>query len=145
MLDETTNSDWKTDWIYQLVFREVEDAWQQCLHVRKRDSKVWRYVLVAETTSTFDSVCVGRTVRAWVRDESGLREIGLEEYEQHVKKIRGSIYPFILFTFNISENRQQVAISQREASRAGFGRNYLIEGEGEQAHLVVDAKGGWIS
>ncbi len=91
MLDETTNSDWKTDWIYQLVFREVEDAWQQCLHVRKHDSKAWQYVLVAETTSTFDSVCVGRRVRAWVRDESGLREIGLEEFEQHEKKIRGRI------------------------------------------------------
>ncbi len=81
-----------------------------------------------------------------MRDESGLRQIGLEEFEQHQKKIRGSIYPFILFTFDISENRQQVAISQQEASRAGFGQNYLIEGEGEQAHLVVDAKGGgWIS
>jgi hypothetical protein len=142
--DPPAVADWHSDWLYQLVFREVEDAWKWCRRVP--NSKAWQYVLVEEWSAARDSMCSGRLVRAWVRDSDGLREISLEEHKQHKRKIHSRIYPFVIVSFHIRPDRRKVVLGRREANTAGRGCGYLVEGEGETARLVRDpAAGFWIS
>lgn len=142
MSDQTDELDWRTDGIYQLVLQKVEKTW---LDWCKPDAKFWRYVLVEEYSLATRSHS-GNMVRGWVRDENGLREISLEEYKQHRRKIHGRIFPFVLVSFHIHANRQRITIKTLQASTADTGGEYLIEGEGDAAKLVFDPEGGfWIS
>ena len=136
--------DWQTDWLYALVLREAERDWQWCSRVPDRD--VWRYVLIEEWSSANDSTCRGKVVRDWVRDGDGRREIGLDEYKQHKRRIRGRIYPFVIMEFHIQPNRERVVLGHRQASTAGTGCRYLVEGQRDEAKLERDPTGGaWIS
>jgi hypothetical protein len=136
--------DWRTDWLYGLVLRNAERWWEWCSRVP--DRKVWRYVLIEEWSSAKDSMCRGKVVRSWIRDAEGLREISLEEYKQHKRKIHRRIYPFIIMEFHIQPNRKHVVLGNRQASTAGRGSRYLVEGEGDQAELIPDPTGSsWVS
>jgi hypothetical protein len=110
------------------------------------DAKVWQYVLIEEWSSNNASMCSGKVVRAWIRDAEGLREISLQEYKQRKRTIHGRIYPFVLMAFHIQADRQRVVLGSRQASTAGRGSRYLVEGEGEGANLTPDPTGGfWVS
>ena len=85
-------------------------------------------------------------MRAWFRDNDGLNEISIQKYKQHKKKIRGRIYPFILIRFHISPDRRLVVYGQTEASTAGSGCRFIVDGDGASATLRPDPDGGfWIS
>ena len=136
--------DWRNDWLYTLVLREADSAWQWCNQVPERD--FWRYVLVEEWSSASGAHCGGEVVRAWIRDGEGLREITMAEYEQQKRRIRGRMYPFILVQFHIEPERTRVILGRREASTAGTGHRYLVRGEGDKASLEGDPTGGaWTS
>jgi len=134
-------ADWRDDWLYALVFRRVEQNWESCSRVRDRD--VWQYVLVGEWSTADKVMCRGEVVRAWVRDEDGLREVTPDEYGRHKRRIRGRIYPFVLVSFHIHPDRQRVVFGVRQASTAGIGGQYLVRGEGETGELEADPEGGF--
>jgi hypothetical protein len=136
--------DWRTDWLYGLVLRDAERHWEWCSQVP--DGKAWRYVVIEEWSSASASMCCGKVVRAWIRDVEGLREIGLQEYKQQKRTIHSRIYPFVLMAFHIHPDRQRVVLGHRQASTAGRGCRYLVEGQGDGATLAPDATGGfWVS
>src|SRR5262249_41675065 len=96
--------DWQTDWLYSLILQKADTAWEWCQSVPGRD--VWKYVVVEEYSSADDSMCQGDVVRAWVRDEDGLRQISLEEHAEHQGKLDGKdIYPFVLVHFHVHPDR----------------------------------------
>src|SRR5262245_20679107 len=143
--DPIALADWRSDWLYALVLREADPDWEWCCRVP--DGNFWRYVLIEEWSSANDySMCCGKVVRAWVRDADGLREITIDEYKQHKRKIRGRIYPFVIMAFHISADRQRVVLGHRQASTAGTGCRYIVQGQGEGAKLETDpTSGSWIS
>src|SRR5262249_42712440 len=79
--------DWRSDWLYSLILREADKAWDWCQSVPGRNG--WKYVLVEEYSSGDDSMCRGDVIRAWVRDEGGLRPISLAEHLEHQRKLEG--------------------------------------------------------
>jgi hypothetical protein len=138
-------SNWRDDWLYNHVLREAEKMWEWCGQVPGRE--VWKYVLVEEFSEADDCMCGGDVVRAWVRGPEGLREISLEEHQQHQRQLEEhDPYPFVLFDFHVRSNRKGVVIGWVQGTLCGSGTGYLVEGEGAGATLVPDpAAGGWIS
>lgn len=136
--------DYQTDWLYALVFAHADGSWHMCCG---SVSKVhWQYLLISEWSSAEDAHCRGEIVRAWVRNDDGLKEISLDQYEQHSKRISGPLFPFIFIRFHISSNRKHVVYNENEASRSGSGCRYIVDGEGASAKLLVDETAGmWIS
>jgi hypothetical protein len=137
--------DWQTDWLYALVLQRAEGYLDRCNIDPDRDA--WKYVLIEEYPEAQGSRCQGDVVRAWVRDESGLREIALEEDAQLTFELEQySIYPFILVMFHILPDRRRVVFGFMQGSRGGAGWRDLVQGEGEEATLDSDPSGGlWMS
>jgi hypothetical protein len=140
-----TSFDWQNDWLYSVILQEAEKAWDWCRLVPGRE--VWKYVLIEEYSSGDDSMCQGDVIRAWVRDEVGLRQISLAEHAEHQGKLKGKdIYPFVVFHFQVHPDRRHVIIGQTQAMLAGSGTGYFVEGSGPGARLVPDPEAGfWVS
>lgn len=135
-------TDWRTDWLYGLVFRDADTSWAMC----QPDTEYWQYVLICEWSEANGPDCCGKPLRAWRRDADGLTDISIVEYERLVRTIQNRLYPFILVDFHISNDRKQVVLSHQEANTAGGGNRYVVQGKGEHAKLVEDpAAGFWIS
>jgi hypothetical protein len=144
-------SDWRTDWLYALIFARAEDSWEEFCRTRNPDSEHWRYGLIAEWSAADDDPhCCGMPVRAWAwtRDDDGLNEISIRQYEQHMseKKPEEPAYPFVQVAFHISPDRKHVVYSEHPGPKGGWGRRFIVDGEGESASLRPDPDaGGWIS
>jgi hypothetical protein len=134
--------DWKSDWLYKLIFQEVEETWNNGCR-RSKNPAHWRYVLVEEWTSADGVMCDGRVVRTWVRDENGLSKISLLAHAKRKLHARGLMFPFIILLFHIPEDRKRVVLGRIRGSLDGFGSRYLVQGEGEQARLVTDPEAGF--
>lgn len=147
----TSLRDWRDDWLYLLVLRDAEETWAH----RKREMQMidnadesahWKYVLVEEYGSSEDSMCRGDVLRAWTVDDNGLAEIPLDEHVLHIQEIEQRIYPFILMQFHIHPNRKNVVLGHVEASTAGSGCVYRVQGHGSNAQLLSDESFGfWVS
>src|SRR5262249_45271363 len=136
--------DWQSDWLYSLILREADKAWDWC---QSAPGDLWKYVVIEEYSSGDDSMCQGDVIRAWVRDESGLRQISLAEHAEHQRKLEGKdIYPFVMLHFHVPVDRRHVIIGQSQAALVGSGTGYLVEGTGRDAMLVPDPEAGfWVS
>jgi hypothetical protein len=137
-------TDWRTDWVYALVFREAEKAWQWC---NPAPGEVGRFVLLEEYSSADDSLCGGEVIRAWVRNAAGLQEIGLEEHQMHLQELeKDDPYPLVLFQFHVRPSRKGVVIGTIHGAMCGSGTGYLVEGEGAAAVLTPDPEAGfWVA
>jgi hypothetical protein len=143
--------DWKNDWLYLLILREAEEQWTRYRPVP--DADYWQYVLVEEFSSSEGSRCAGHVLRAWKRDEIGLRKISLKEHKQHERKLEiwqrkrdSRFFPYILVVFHVFPDRQRVVKGFHHANTAGKGGCYLVRGDGTSAKLIPDPDGGfWVS
>jgi hypothetical protein len=136
--------DWRSDWVYKLIFEQAETAWKHC--EINHDPDIWQYILIEEWSSSKDGVCKGTVLRLWVRDAKGLREVPVQSHAKHLSKIKARIFPFIIVEFHIYPDKSGVVVGQQEANTAGHGGSYLIHGGPEKAELVPDPSGGfWIS
>ena len=137
--------DWRTDWLYALVFTKADGEWQSCQAAPGRERG--KFVLLEEYSSASDSVCAGEVSRAWVRDAAGLQEISLEQHRLHrraLKKRDG--FPFVLFQFHVRPDRKGVVIGTLHGGLCGSGGGYLVEGEGAAAVLAPDPEAGmWVA
>jgi len=131
--------DWKTDWLYALIFRELDD-WCKCFEPDE-------YYLIEERDTDDGSVCTGAIIRAWRRNLQGIEEITLQEHLNLTKR-RGEIIRFgaeYLARFHIHADRQRVVY--------GWSTNYLVGGDGGRYRVVGSPEdatleyegGGWIS
>ena len=145
---------WQNDWLYALVLRKAQPRWEQGDHVpeeereeRRKGEKTEDYLIGEWSSAEVElGMCRGTVVRAWMRDQDGLRQISLEEYEQHRAKIGGLRFPFVLMQFHILSNRERVVLGKTRGMLAGWGRTYLVVEHGDNASLEPDPAGGaWIS
>ena len=147
-MEDESQVDWSEDWLYPLIFQEVERVWREWCGSRTQDSDVAAYVVAAEWSSRAGARCSGEVVRAWMRDAAGLREITVSDYRQHKQKLDPPkpINPFILVQFNIDLDRHLVAFGETYGPLAGTGWCYRVHGKGPQASLEVDPSSDiWIS
>jgi hypothetical protein len=81
-------------------------------------------------------------LRAWVRNDGGLREISQAEYNRLKGQIRYDFYPFIIMEFHIFADRKRVVLGRRVARNVGAGCRYIVQGEGDERKLGYDPTGG---
>jgi hypothetical protein len=134
-----TLPDWRTDWLYALVLREVEQLWAT--------PHLWQSVLVLEYDDAEGAWCRGAIARSWIRTEGGLREIAPAEREQLTVASRGhGDFRVALMKFHITPDRQRVALGYHLGLLSGQGFRYLVQGTGDEAALEPDPEGGfWVS
>jgi hypothetical protein len=88
MTDLTENQslplpEWRSDWLYSLVFKELENHWSMPIKPTAPDDI--SYVLFEEWSADDGGDCTGVVIRAWVRDENGVNEITLQEHSEYIK------------------------------------------------------------
>src|SRR4051812_26377400 len=94
--------EWKTDWLYALVFKEL-DSWCSCADPEY-------FYLIAEHDADNGSQCTGSIIRAWLRDQDGMKEISIDEHLA-LKKLRHDESRFryeCLAHFHIQPDRQHI-------------------------------------
>ena len=135
--------DWKSDWLYKLILIKADGYWKWC----KPDDKSCQYVLVEETSTVYRGIPVGDTIRSWIRDANGLREISAKEYAKHIEKIDDRFFPFIRMTFYIFPDREHVSIGESSSGSYGAGRKYIVRRHNDTAQLEPgpdDTRWSWI-
>jgi hypothetical protein len=134
--------DWRSDWLYLLILAEAENEWRLC-----NCDGSHRYVVIEEWSSAEHGAhCRGQLLRAWIRDTGGLREVSMDEHQQHIDKIDGLIFPFVILKFHVPPVRRRVVIEHHRGSRMGSGSSFRVCGQGQKAQLVFDpTAGAWIS
>jgi hypothetical protein len=101
-----TEWDWNTDWLYAMIFREVDKNWDEIRQPPSRPNAItWSYILVEEWSSAEGPECKGTLQKVWIRNEDGLHEITGEEHAEHKRKIQSSIFPFVTMSFHIHSDR----------------------------------------
>lgn len=136
--------DYQNDWLYSLIFAYADRSW----HASHRSTNTLdrQHLLISEWSDAADAHCRGETVRTWIRDDDGLNEISLNQYEQCTKRNNAIVFRFILTRFHISSNRKHVVYNQNETPRSGSGCRFIVEGKGSSAKLITDETAGmWIS
>lgn len=138
---------WRDEPLYASIFAIADEQWDFFCRDNEPDSEVWRFVLVEEYVADDGCECAGPVLRAWCRDDAGLREMTESERLDHRGRATGRRnYPFALLTFRIRSGRDRVVLGVRHATTAGTGGQYLVERVGEQLKLTPDPDGGfWVS
>ena len=124
-----------SDWLYRVVYREIEKQ------SRRRLQRPNYYAVIRQ--HPFDpNEPEDSLPRAWLLEQHGLRSISADECASHVKKCRG-IYPCLLFTFAISQDRHRVRIGYRDTAKSGMTATYFIRGSDDDATLERDESAGF--
>lgn len=134
---------WQSDPLYKLILHKAEELWRWC----KPDDQYSQYVLIEETSDEYEGIPAGNTIRSWIRDTNGVREISKRELAQHIEKIEDSYSPFIRMTFYVFPDREHVSIGESTRGRSGMGVQYVVRRYNDIAKLEPDPDGtssGWI-
>lgn len=136
---------WRDDPVYGLIFRVVEDDWKGYCHGRDPGRPAWQFVLVEEYVADDGCHVQGPVVRAWRRDDNGLREMTEAERVDARRRVGAEdrLFPFVLVTFRIGPAADRVVLGQRQADTAGIGEVYVVRSDGDRLELVPDPEGGF--
>ena len=131
--------------LYRLVFEFADEQWHSWC---SNDEDGWQYVLVEQydTVDKSSCMCRGKVKKAWVRDDSGLREISTSEHKVYSDKGDEVVWRYVRVEFYIYPDKSRMALGQRGASRAGRGGRYLIQNTAKGLKLEPDPTGAfWMS
>lgn len=132
------------DPLYGLIFGMADEQWEFYCRDREPDSDALRFVLVEEYGADDGCECKGPVLRAWCREDPGLREITEAERLAHRRATAGRVfYPFALLTFRIHPKGDRVVLGLRHAARAGIGGQYLVSRNDGRLQIVPDPEGGF--
>jgi len=127
---------WKTDPLYRLVFREVDQLWQhlqldaqhgvpEALRIEEHSSSDWEE---APHSATLKDV--------WIHDQFGLRLFpGLRRVPHEFGEPRGDTWQFPLVRFSISPDRSQVAFAYEAGADRRHDVEFSVEGTGDLVQL----------
>jgi hypothetical protein len=144
---------WRTDWLYRLIFHQVELIWQQAqkegMDSESNDSP--SYLLVREhgEAACEEAYCLQPIVRVWHYDATGLAVLPNNEIQKESLgsvSIRGMFYSSGLIDFHITEKRDRVVFTYVLGPRYGRGQVWEIKGQGASGKLVPAPNTvGWIA
>ena len=141
--------DWKSDWLYALVFRIVECVWKQAQSDGSGEyGPPPDYFVVQETAAGNweRSVCRAPVVRQWIYRGEAFELCGPDNpLPNDEVEYRGMFYSRASFSFHIDSDRKRLLIDYVLGMRYGRGHSYRIVGEGEAARLEPGEGLAWIS
>jgi hypothetical protein len=146
---------WKTDWLYGLIFAEVESLWSKVQSEADRrhdpDEQAPDFLVVRESghADWDDPSCKPPVLREWVYDG---RRFAAQPPSSFLEPLaqpprRGMFWDRGWFCFHIAPDRERVLITYVVGPRYGRGYVLRVEGQGpEQGRLVPDPEANsWIS
>ncbi|BCM90305.1 hypothetical protein IAD21_02156 [Abditibacteriota bacterium] len=154
---------WKTNWLYQLIFHDVEQIWE--LAVRDGEGPYGPgpdYLTVSQFANSYVSpyskeekvaqgegdapvkLSAGALLKQWRFDALGLRvKVESDTALRGNTPIRGMFYEVGRVDFIISADRKVVDISYIVGPRYGRGRVFSVVGQGKSGHLVPQEGSVW--
>ncbi len=142
--------------ILPLVFKRVDQLWEESCRLCQQYPDVRNYVLVVGATSTGQAglpessspaSCDGwPEAEIWIRDASGVREIDFEQYRALSKVDKTNPFNPVFVDFVIYPRESQVFIAISEGRMSDYGSTYRIVSKNERLELELDPDGdGYIS
>ncbi|RYX82903.1 hypothetical protein EON83_17500 [bacterium] len=143
--------EWKTDWLFQLIVRDVEKIWQQALEesTRSTTSLAPDYLLLCQYAdvlvqpyseiapevddrSLLNASLVSPLIKQWKFDQSGVT-IHNESHPDSRKRnpVRGMFYQEGVFNFGFTPDRKLLYTSYTLGPRYGRGQVFKVQGQGQ--------------
>ena len=119
--------DWKSDWLYQLVFQELKDRW---LKVRPKEFFVTQLDEVGENMSK------GKPVHFWQFKGDNFVEIKEDEVKEDENGTYFHRFQYAKGYFAISPDRKNVAVDTVSCPLHDWGGVYSVKGAGDKAKLM---------
>lgn len=141
---------WKSDWLYNLVFNEVERLWTQ---VQKEGTGKFGfaperfYVQQFENADWQELNCLPPIIRSWIFDglvptllSNSSKPLAIDQTSRGMFFVSGTVH------FHISNNRKEILWTYRLGRRYGRGMVFSVEGQGKASSLQRNASfGEWVS
>lgn len=140
---------WKSDWLYQLIFKQYELAWAKAQrdgegHFGPASARL-RVCQLPEIDLSSVPLCRGEATRCWLYDGTGwiIDDSSVPPAEP---TLQGMFFSEARGRFAISEDRKSLVIEFSFGPRYGRGFQYMVRGQGPSAVLAVDPNGtSWCS
>lgn len=134
---------WRGDRLYDVLLQEADAQWESLCRAGFAGGERWGFVMVEEyVAEDGGGMCAGPVLRAWRRDDRGLREIDEGERVAHRNAWGNCTFPFVWGQFRIRPDRHGVALGWMHMARAGSGGVYAVRWNGG-VPLLVEQEGDW--
>jgi hypothetical protein len=154
IMSSTSSVDWKTDWVYKLVFQFFENAWAEAhgnvKHLKNTsyDCPPYEFYIMQYNKVNLNGFlyCRGNPIRFWLYKGDEFKEV-LQSYVFPEKNpVHTHVYRYAHGRFYISPNRKTVVIGVIFGPLYGRGFVFLVRGKGENSRLVhKPGASGWMS
>lgn len=137
---------WRTDWLYRLIFSEVESLWNRIRADREDGLVTPEYLRIEEmNTARWEAaMCRGSVLKVWKYSDEGLSDATAMDEPLKRGAPHGRYWQVGLVRFHIAKDRKRVAFEHHLGPRYGRGRVFLVSGEGEAGSLVKTGT-EWVS
>lgn len=140
---------WKTDWLYQLIFQDVERIWQRAVKdgesprgpspdyfVVRQFANMQARPYSEENPKSLSSGMCGPILKRWKFDAEGAHvTVEPEEHSRRQPVIRGMFYQVGSINFYLSPDRKLVAMTYIVGPRYGEHRVFRVAGQGRTGGL----------
>jgi hypothetical protein len=147
-MHSTPEEDWKTDWLYKLVFQHFENAWLDVKDDRFLGAIPPEEFLITQFDEMDDDGGIrrGKPIRFWQYIGDDFIEVQERDNYRESNPVRYPRYKYATGRFAISPDRKTVYIDYVFGPLYGRGYTFLVQGEGDKAKLVPKPGGfHWLS
>src|SRR5437868_3599616 len=121
---------WKPDWLYTLIFQEIEQIWARALEYTGPDGPPPEKLYIQEHHNP-----------RWCYDQHGVRTVLISEGEFTHGEVRGMFYTNGLFQFSITLDRKLITMSYTLGPRYARSWRMRVVGQRKEAVLEPDETG----
>lgn len=140
---------WQTDWLYDLIFHEVERVWRRALREgRGKFGPAPSQFLIKEMCEAdWESMrCKGEEHRKWRYSGGSPEHLPAEdETRESLGEQRGMFYEKGEIRFHVAPDRKRVLLTYTLGPRYGRGMALAVQGQGAKGKLVPSGGPGWVS
>jgi hypothetical protein len=140
---------WQTDWLYQLVFDEVERVWQRAIKDGvARFGPAPKCLVISEMLEADweESRCRGVANRQWTYQGGHPKLLSpCEGNATEFGEQRGMFYELGVVTFCIDADRKRLVFSYTLGPRYGRAMTFTVIGQGKNGRLAPADGRLWVS
>ncbi len=146
---------WKSDWLYKLIFKEIEAVWLAALREHKtalnrnqHPGKLLERLIVQECENANWNFpgCLDPVIRQWIYDGIGFSLASTDEIsapESHVDQ--GMFHTTGRIRFHIDSPRKRIVLTYVLGPLHGRGKILQVRGQGKRARLEAAGGPAWVS
>jgi hypothetical protein len=141
---------WKSDWLYNLIFREVETLWERARREARDSPELFgpgpTALLVDECSGMdWDQVyCLKPDTRHWVYDGEAFQpSADGQRWEPDLTTPRHAFFRIGSVRFHVAPDRKRVGLAIILGPLYGRGFVFTVHGQGRTARLVKDQHANW--